>query len=366
VNTWGHKIKLSIFGESHGPAVGIVIGGLPAGIEIDDEGIAREMKRRAPGGKAYATARREADVPRIISGVANGATTGAPLACVIENTDQRSKDYSRILRPGHADWTAFLKYGGHADMMGGGHFSGRLTAPLVFAGAIAKQLLARRDVRIYGRIKRIGAIDDGIDLTGFDPFVAVEEEERLRTIARKEFSAAGDAEPLFLDAILSAKRSADSVGGIVEVVAFGVPGGLGEPFFDSAESRLSSLLFSVPAVKGVEFGGGFGITALNGSEANGSLRIRDGQIYNTTNNNGGILGGITNGMPLIVRVAVKPTASIGKEQDSVDPDAMEEVRFCVKGRHDPCIVPRAVPVIEGCAALGLLDLLLEHEMGVWE
>ncbi|MDR1953880.1 MAG: chorismate synthase [Clostridiales Family XIII bacterium] len=366
MNTWGQRIKLSIFGESHGPAVGIVIGGLPAGVKIDDAAVAREMQRRAPGGKAYATARREADAPRVVSGLANGVTTGAPLACVIENTDQRSKDYSRILRPGHADWTAFLKYGGHANMTGGGHFSGRLTAPLVFAGAIAKQLLARRDVRIYGRIKRVGAIDDGIDLTDSCPTAAAAEEDRLRAIAGKDFPVADDAESLFLDTILSAKRSADSVGGVVEAVAFGVPAGLGEPFFDSVESRLSSLLFSVPAVKGVEFGKGFGAAALKGSESNGSLRIKDGQIYGTTNSNGGILGGITNGMPLIVRVAVKPTASIGQEQDSVDPVTMEEVRFCVKGRHDPCIAPRTVPVIESCAALGLLDLLLEHEMGVWE
>ncbi|MDR2157011.1 MAG: chorismate synthase [Clostridiales Family XIII bacterium] len=393
MNTWGNVLKLSIFGESHGPAVGIVIGGLPAGTEINTELIAKEMKRRAPGGKAFASARREDDIPQVISGLANGRTTGAPLTCLIDNKDARSEDYGGILRPGHADWTAFIKYGGYADMSGGGHFSGRLTAPLVFAGAVAKQFLAERGMRVYGRVQGVGSATDGMDFTGLRPSPACgekagsasggedkdasaasvgggkdasdapigeeEAEALLQTISEKDFPASDGAAPLFLEEISSAKRARDSVGGVVETVAFGVTAGLGEPFFDSAESRLAALLFSVPAVKGVAFGRGFGLARLRGSEVNGSLRLESDRIRGTRNGDGGVLGGITNGLPLIVRVAIKPTPSIGQEQLSVDPVAMKEVKFRVKGRHDPCIVPRATPVIESCVALGLLDLMLE-------
>jgi chorismate synthase len=365
MNTWGNRLKLTIFGESHGAAVGIVIGGLPAGMAIDEALIAREMGRRAPGGGAYATARREDDAPRIISGLADGRATGAPLACVIDNVDHRRGDYGSILRPGHADWTALIKYGGHADMSGGGHFSGRLTAPLVFAGAIAKQILRERGTRVYGRILRVGDAIDAFDFT--DARLASaggesEAEDFLKAIAAKDFPASDDAEGAFKERIAAAKREEDSVGGVVEAIAFGVVPGLGEPFFDSAESRISALLFSIPAVKGVEFGGGFGLAGLRGSESNGSLRVGDGGIYATSNSDGGILGGITNGMPLIVRVAIKPTASIGREQDSVDAATMEEVRFRMKGRHDPCIAPRAAPVVEACVALALADLLGEAKV----
>jgi chorismate synthase len=344
--------------------VGVVIGGLPSGLALDEALIAREMKRRAPGGGVYATARQEDDAPQIISGFAGGRTTGAPLTCVIRNGDHRRGDYGSILRPGHADWTALIKYGGHADMSGGGHFSGRLTAPLVFAGAVAKQILSGRGMRIYGRILQVGDAVDPFDLT--DPLPAPAESEAeafLKAVAEKDFPASDGAEGAFKERIAAAKGDEDSVGAVVEAAAFGVAAGLGEPFFDSVESRLASLLFSVPAVKGVEFGAGFGLARLRGSESNGSLRLRDGRIYAVSNRDGGIWGGITNGMPLIVRAAIKPTASIGKEQDSVDPVTMKELRFRVEGRHDPCIAPRAVPVVEACVALGLADLL--GEAGRW-
>jgi chorismate synthase len=346
--------------------VGIVIGGLPSGLALDEALIAREMRRRAPGGGVYATARQEDDAPQIISGFVNGRTTGTPLACVIRNGDHRRGDYGSILRPGHADWTALIKYGGHADMSGGGHFSGRLTAPLVFAGAVAKQILSKQGTRIYGRILRVGDAVDPFDITDSAPAPAGGESEAeafLKAVAEKDFPASDNAEGAFKERIAAAKGDEDSVGAVVEAAAFGVAAGLGEPFFDSVEARLASLLFSVPAVKGVEFGAGFGLAGLRGSESNGSLRVRDGRIYAASNNDGGILGGITNGMPLIVRAAIKPTASIGKEQDSVDSLTMREIRFRVEGRHDPCIAPRAVPVVEACVALGLADLL--GEAGRW-
>jgi chorismate synthase len=366
MNTWGHVLKLAIFGESHGPAIGIVIGGLPPGIALDESLIAKDMQRRAPGQGPYATSRKEGDEVKVLSGLKDGRTTGAPLAGLIENNNQRSSDYKPMLRPGHADWTALLKYGGFADMTGGGHFSGRLTAPLVFAGSVARQVLSQGyGTEVYGRIKAIGGEDDGIDLTGkTEPDGNPDYQGLLERIAGKQFAAADPVEGDFQKTIAAAKAEGDSVGGIVEAVAFKVPPGLGEPFFGSVESRLSELLFSVPAVKGVEFGGGFALAGLKGSGANDSLRASgsvhagDG-IYTASNHNGGILGGISNGMPLIVRAAIKPTASIYQAQQSVDPLTGKNCELRIEGRHDPCIVPRAVPVVEACVCLALLDLAFE-------
>ena len=349
MNTWGRAVRLSIFGESHGPAIGVVIDGLPAGEVIDLDVTALEMARRAPGRNEFSTARREADEVEILSGLREGRTAGAPICGVIRNKDARSRDYGTTLRPGHADWSALLKYGGWADMRGGGHFSGRLTAPLVFAGSLAKQILARRGVGVFARIAAIGGIEDT---------EAVSSAEEYRAISVRPFPSSQASEELMKRAIAAAKEDGDSVGGIVDAAVFGLPGGLGDPFFCSMESLISSLLFSVPAVKGVEFGDGFRLAAMRGSGANDALYAEDGRIMARTNHNGGILGGITNGMPLTLRAAVKPTPSIARAQESVDAAAMENTELDIAGRHDPCIVPRAVPVIEACLALCALDALL--------
>ncbi|MDR2088270.1 MAG: chorismate synthase [Clostridiales Family XIII bacterium] len=353
MNTWGRGIRLSIFGESHGAAVGMVVDGLPAGERIDAEELRREMQRRAPGRDAFSTARREADAAEILSGVKDGRTTGAPICGLIRNGDARSGDYDGSLRPGHADWTALLKYGGHADMRGGGHFSGRLTAPLVFAGAMAKQVLGRLGVGVYGRIVAIGDAADEETPQG---------ELAWRALSGLQFPASAPAAARMRAAAGAARAEGDSVGGIVEVAAFGVPGGVGDPFFASAESVVASLLFSIPAVKGVEFGDGFRLAGMRGSEANDELFVEEGVIRSRTNRNGGILGGITNGMPLIARAACKPTPSIAREQRTVDPADMTETTLAIKGRHDPCIVLRAVPVVEAALALGVLDCILVGRM----
>jgi chorismate synthase len=384
MNTWGNSIRVTIFGESHGPAIGCVIDGISKGLAIDEEFIAGELARRAPGRDEYATARQEADVPSILSGVKDGISTGAPIACIIENTNQRSGDYDSVLRPSHADWTSLLKYGAHADMAGGGRFSGRLTAPLVFAGAICKLALRSKGINIYGRICAIGGERDSIDLAGKAANAKIDETEKLLSaIAAKPFPASDNTEQKFKDAILAAKNDDDSVGGGIEVAVFGNTAGLGEPFFGSIESTLSSLYFSVPAVKGVEWGAGIDIANLRGSEANDPLALTPGsvdtpvsaptdtltqtsasittakRIVSTTNNNGGVLGGIANGMPIFARIWIKPTASIAKEQNMISLDGgLSEVRTALRGRHDPCIVPRAVPVIEAVTAIGLLDLCL--------
>jgi chorismate synthase len=342
MNTWGHAVTLSIFGESHGPEIGIVIGGLPPGLRLDMAAVNHDMARRAPGQGAHATARSEADAVHIVSGVKDGVTTGAPLTGIIANTNARSSDYSPMLRPGHADWAALVKYAGYADMSGGGHFSGRLTAPLVFAGAIAKHALAAAyGTKVWGRIIAIGGEN---------------------TTPGEANSGGTEVEQKFLDIIAAAKKDSDSVGGVIEIIAESVPAGLGEPFFGSVESRLSALYFSVPAVKSVEFGGGSALAALRGSAANDAIRVCGGDaagMYSETNTAGGILGGITNGMPLVARVAFKPTPSIASVQKSVDPVTFVNTDLVIKGRHDPCIVPRAVPVVEACTALALLDLACE-------
>lgn len=352
-NTWGSALRLSIFGESHGEGVGIVVDGLPAGESIDEEKIAREMARRAPGKSAAATGRQESDTVEILSGFHEGKTTGAPLCGFIRNKNARPGDYDSKLRPGHADMTALQKYGGHADMRGGGHFSGRLTAPLVFAGAVAGQLLARRGIVARGRIASIAEIADG---------PAPSSEEAWRALAGREFLAFDErAASAMKEAVLAAGAVGDSLGGVVEAVAFGVPPGLGEPFFHSLESSVASLLFSIPAVKGVEFGDGFALAQMRGSQANDPIFAEEGRLRTATNHNGGILGGISNGMPIIARAAIKPTPSIALPQRTVEGESLKEAALEIRGRHDPCIIPRAVPVARAALLLALLEALLREK-----
>ena len=359
MNGWGKNMRLSLFGQSHGEAVGIVVDGVPAGMPVDLLEVQRQLDRRAPGKQPYATARKEADQAQVVSGIVDGVATGFPICALIWNKNARSGDYAKtkgIARPGHADFTAMVKYHGFADMRGGGHFSGRLTAPLVFAGAIARQLLAQKGVCIGAHIAQIAGMQDG-------PLPQDETlKEALQALSQQEFPLLREeVRQTMQQAIQQAKAAGDSVGGVVECAAAGVPAGWGEPFFYSVESALSSLLFSIPAVKGVEFGEGFGITSLRGSQANDSFYVEHGNVKTRTNHNGGINGGITNGMPVVCRVAIKPTPSIYQEQDSVDMDRMENARLQIQGRHDPCIVPRALPVVEAAMALALADLYLEVE-----
>lgn len=352
----GDKIKLSIFGESHGEAIGCVIDGLPAGIKIDMNAVYKDMQRRAPGKDKTATPRLEKDIPHILSGMLDNVTTGAPLAMVIENTNTKSGDYSNLMtvpRPSHSDYPAYVKYGGNNDVRGGGHFSGRLTAPLVFAGSVAKQILSQRGVAIGAHIKQIGSVCDAVsDLNKID-------KPLLDTLSSSTFSLIDETkEQAMRDEIEKARLSLDSVGGIIECFAVGLPVGLGGNMFDTVEGKLASILFGVPAVKGVEFGLGFGFADKRASEVNDEYEIKDGEVATLSNNNGGILGGMTDGAPLSVSVAIKPTPSIAKKQKSVNLLTMENAELEIHGRHDPCIVVRAVPVIECAVALGLLDLMM--------
>lgn len=354
-SVWGDKIKISLFGESHGDAIGVVIDGLPSGIELDLDFIKNEMMRRKPGKNNYSTTRCEDDEFKIISGYFNGKTTGTPLCSIIENKNKKSKDYDKIkniIRPGHADYTGYIKYKGFNDYRGGGHFSGRITAPLVFTGAIAKQILKEKGILIGAHIKSIGNIfDDSFDYCNVNKAV-------LEKIAKKEFPVIDDEKGNRMkEYILDLKNKGDSVGGIIETAILNINAGIGSPFFDSVESKLAHILFSVPSVKGVEFGEGFNITTMTGSEANDEYYIDEGIIKTKTNNNGGILGGITNGMPIVFKVAIKPTPSIFKAQRSVNIETMEEVDFEIQGRHDACIVPRVVPVIEAVTAICILDII---------
>lgn len=352
----GDKIKLSIFGESHGEAIGCVIDGLPAGIKIDMNAVYKDMQRRAPGKDKTATPRLEKDIPHILSGMLDNATTGAPLAMVIENTNTKSGDYSNLMtvpRPGHSDYPAYVKYGGNNDIRGGGHFSGRLTAPLVFAGSVAKQILSQMGVTIGAHIKQIGSVCDAVsDLNKTDKSL-------LDTLSLSTFSLIDETkEQAMRDEIEKARLSLDSVGGIIECFAVGLPVGLGGNMFDTVEGKLASILFGVPAVKGVEFGIGFGFADKRASEVNDQYEIKNGRVATLSNNNGGVLGGMTDGAPLSVSVAIKPTPSIAKKQKSVNLQIMENAELEIHGRHDPCIVVRAVPVIECAVALGLLDLMM--------
>ncbi|WP_461206363.1 chorismate synthase [Clostridium sp. DL1XJH146] len=350
---WGNKVKYSIFGESHGKGIGIVIDGLEPGIELDLQYIKDEMLRRAPGRNKMSTQRTEKDAFEILSGFFEGKTTGAPLCAVIYNNDMKSKDYSKVkdnMRPGHADYTGYLKYRGFNDYRGGGHFSGRITAPLTFAGSIAKQILERENIYIGSHINSIKNIED----SKFNPIKI--EEKQLLDLRKEEFPVLnGDQKQIMIDTILKAKENENSVGGTIECATINLPAGIGEPFFDSLESTLAQLLFSIPAVKGVEFGKGFDITKMTGQEANDEYYIEDDEIKTYSNNNGGIIGGISNGMPLIFKVGIKPTPSISLKQKTINIETRENVELRVEGRHDPCIIQRAIPVIEAVTAMAILE-----------
>ena len=349
----GKHIQVSVFGQSHSKAIGAVIDGLPAGVKIDSEKVAAFMRRRAPGNTKYSTKRREADEPVVLSGLVDGVTCGAPLGFLIENTNTRSSDYDNLRavpRPGHADYPANVRYGGYQDVAGGGHFSGRLTAPLCFAGAVCLQILEQKGVKVQAHIYELAGVRD----IPFDPITITDARP-----GEKVFPVISDACGEEMQAeIEKARMSADSVGGIVECAVTGMLAGLGDPMFDGIENQLARNIFGVPAVKGLEFGNGFACAKLRGSQNNDPYTIdENGKIVTTSNNNGGILGGITSGMPILFRVAVKPTSSIGKEQQSVNLNTMQPEKLVVHGRHDPCIVPRAVPVIEAVTAITMLDIL---------
>lgn len=355
---FGKNIHVSIFGQSHAECIGVTVDGLPAGEAVDENALRAFMLRRAPGRAAESTARREADEPHIICGLYNGFTCGAPLTAVIKNGDTRSKDYDKLRdlpRPGHADLTAAIKYRGFQDGRGGGHFSGRLTAPLCIAGGICSQILARHGIEIGAHILSIGGIND-------NPFNALgETKENLDRVKAAPFPVLNDAAgERMREAILAAKAEGDSVGGVVECIVTGMPAGVGSPMFGGLESILSAALFAIPAVKGVEFGSGFGAVLMRGSEHNDEITLDGGKIVTRTNNAGGILGGISDGMPLLFRAAFKPTPSILKPQRTISLSAMKDEGLQITGRHDPCVVPRAVPVVEAAAAVAVLDALLER------
>jgi len=347
---YGENLRVSIFGQSHSAAIGVTMDGLPAGERIDRERLKRFLDRRAPGRSAWSTPRREADEPEFLAGLRDDVTCGAPLAAILRNANARPQDYEALRatpRPGHADYTAQMKYGGAQDAAGGGHFSGRLTAPLCLAGGICLQLLAREGITVISRIAELAGIEDAGELTA--------------PTADKEFPVVDDARGEEMKAAIAAARAAgDSVGGIVECAALGVPAGLGDPIFGGLENRIAAIVFGIPAVKGIEFGAGFAAARLRGSENNDAFAAENGRVVTRTNRCGGILGGISTGMPVTFRVAFKPTPSIAAEQDSVNLGTMEAVKLSVGGRHDPCIVPRAVPCVEAAAAIAIYDALLSR------
>lgn len=359
MNTWGENIRFSIFGESHGGAIGAVIDGIPSGTPIDVDYIEKRMQRRRPGKNLLSTARNEADKVEILSGLKDGKTCGTPICGIIRNSDTRSSDYNgSVMRPGHADYTAYKKYGESRDFRGGGHFSGRLTAALVFGGAIAEQVLMKKGIVIGTHIARIGNIcDESFDLAKINPQTLSRIEDMDFPVVNPECAESMKAE------IESARADADSIGGVLECAICGIDVGVGSPFFGSVESRISSMMFSVPAIKGIEFGAGFGFADMRGGAANDEFYFEDENNFDSvrtrTNNNAGINGGITNGMPIVFRLAVKPTPSIGKEQNTIDIDKHKNVSAQIRGRHDPCIVHRAAPVVSAAAAVAVLDMLLD-------
>ncbi len=359
-SNWGKNFRISIFGESHGVALGINIDGIPSGTKLDLDFIEEEMRRRAPGRSALTTPRVEKDSFEILSGYFNEMTTGTPLAMIIRNTNQQSKDYTEIakkLRPGHADYSGNTRYNGYNDIRGSGHFSGRITASLVFAGAIAKQILQQKGILIGAHIKSIKDIEDR-DFDESD--IKIENINKLREMVLPVLDK--NVEPEMENVILEARANKDSVGGIIEVMVTGVPAGIGDPFFSSMETEIASMMFSVPSVKGIEFGAGFDISRMTGYEANDEMYFDDnGAIKSYTNNNGGIIGGITNGMPINFKVAIKPPASIEKLQKTVNIYTNKNDLLEVKGRHDPAIVPRAIVVVEAATAIVILDKILESK-----
>lgn len=353
-STYGENLKLSIFGQSHGAAVGMTLDGIPAGQKVDLDTLQVFLNRRAPGQNDWSTPRREEDRPDFLSGIVDGVTCGAPIAAIIRNQNTRSGDYAGLKdcpRPGHADFTAQIKYGGFQDAAGGGHFSGRLTAPLCVAGGLCKQWLEDSGIQIGARIFSIA----GCPVTD-DPLEPLS--PRIPAIGADFPVVNPEAGRCMRQAIEEARRDGDSAGGIIECVITGLPAGIGEPMFGGVESRIAQIVYGVPAVKGLAFGAGFAAAGMRGSQCNDPFTVSDGVIRTASNHSGGILGGITNGMPLYFQVAVKPTPSISRPQQSVSLRQMENRELVVKGRHDPCIVPRAVPVIEGAAAIAIYDLIL--------
>ena len=347
-SSYGENLRVHIFGESHGPAVGVTVEGIPAGEAVDLAELQRFLDRRAPGRNAWSTPRKEADVPEFLSGLREGKTCGTPLTAILKSANTRSGDYDALRdvpRPGHADYTAWVKYGESRDSRGGGHFSGRLTASLCVAGGICLQLLAREGITIISRVAAIGGVRDEGELT------ASTAEKAFPTVS----DSAGEA---MRSAIAAARAEGDSLGGVIECAVLGLPAGLGDPMFDGMENRIAAAVFGVPAVKGIEFGAGFTAAGLRGSENNDAFSVENGRIITESNHCGGILGGITDGMPLTFRAAVKPTPSIARPQQSVDLNTGEIVPLTVTGRHDPCIVPRAVPCLEAAAAIAVYDALL--------
>lgn len=353
----GKSLTLSVFGQSHSTGIGAVLDGMPAGFAPDLDELAAFMKRRAPGQNKMSTQRKEDDLPEILSGLAGGVTCGAPLSFVIRNKDQRSNDYAEVRdcpRPAHSDYVAHVKYGGHNDVAGGGHFSGRLTAPICAAGGVLIQYLRQKGIMIAAHIENIGKAAD----RRFDPANVTGDD--LAALLAKDFPVIDDtAADRMAQEIEKARLAADSVGGVIECAVTGLPVGLGDPMFDGVENRLAQALFAIPAVKGVEFGAGFAVADMFGSENNDPFYMDGDTVRTKTNNHGGVLGGITSGMPLVFRIALKPTPSIGKEQDTVSLSKMEDARLTVHGRHDPCVVVRAVPVVEAVAALVIADLVGE-------
>ncbi len=352
-STYGENLKLSIFGQSHGPAIGMVLDGIPAGLPVDFDKLQMFLNRRAPGQNDWSTPRREEDRPDFLGGILDNFTCGAPIAAVIANKNTRSGDYANLKdcpRPGHADYTAQIKYGGFQDAAGGGHFSGRLTAPLCIAGGLCIQWLDQMGIRIGARIAAIGGVCDDIDLDLIHPQL-----DQIGTNFPVISPTAGER---MRQKIAEARANGDSVGGIIQCCITGVPAGLGDPMFSGVESRIAQIVYGIPAVKSIDFGAGYSVGYMRGSQCNDAFTILDGHILTLTNNAGGILGGITNGMPVIFQTAIKPTPSISQPQNSVSLSHMQNQPLIVKGRHDPCIVPRAVPVIEAAAAIAIYDLIL--------
>ena len=349
-------MRYSIFGESHGPAIGVVLEQVPPGLVLDREAISKEMARRAPGKSPLSTARKEADVPEILSGVFDGKTTGTPLCAIIHNSDHHSKDYAKtrfLARPSHGDYTGFVRYQGCNDYRGGGHFSGRLTAPLVFAGAVAKQLLAQRGITVGAHISQIGTVKDkSFADTQLTP-------TQFQTLSEKAFPTVDDQAGAAMQAeSLQAREELDSIGGAIQCAVLGLPVGVGSPDLGcNVEGVLAQHLFAVPAVKGISFGAGFAFASMRGSAANDPFYMDGGQVKTRTNHSGGVNGGISNGMPVLFQVAIRPTPSIGQEQNTINFSTMEDAKLTIQGRHDPCIVHRAVPVIEAAAALAICELL---------
>ncbi len=350
-NSLGKLFRITSFGESHGQVVGVVIDGCPAGLPLSEADLQPDLDRRRPGASPVSSPRAEEDNANILSGVLYGRTTGAPLCLVIHNQNQDSTAYEKNLvpRPGHADYTYYVKYGGYADYRGGGRASGRITASMVMAGAVAKKLLSALKIEILAHT---------VELGGIKAIARDYDEIRRNAPANAVHCANPQTAELMVQAIEKAREAGDSMGGVIEVVALGVPAGLGEPVFDGIDGELSKAFFAIPAVKGVEFGAGFSAARLKGSENNDPFTIREGKVQTTSNRAGGVLGGITNGMPIIARLAIKPTPSIALPQRSINLETMSSAELNIKGRHDPCIVPRAVVIAESAMAVVLCDLAM--------